>query len=159
MTLLRILFLAVILSMPVAVYAQDSTVNPVGEDDLAVKAAMEEARSSLNVFWALKAKNDPAYTNFSLKVALKTVNGSVEHIWIANAEQHEGMIRGIFANDPINLGDFKIGDGISFPASNVSDWQYVKNQKLYGHYTTRVLVSRLPPEQAAQYLLMLGENP
>ena len=135
--------------------AEDKVVN-FGEDDAEMNAAIAAARKTLPVFWKhLQAKPDEAS---SLKVGLATSNGH-EHIWVSDIEAKGDKITGRLANDPDNLPGLKLGSPVSFTESQISDWAYAKNGKLYGHYTTRVVIKHIDPAEAAQVRAMLSENP
>jgi uncharacterized protein YegJ (DUF2314 family) len=44
-----------------------------------------------------------------------------------------------------------LGQRVTVAPRDVSDWMFVKDGKLMGGYTTRVLYARLSPEQRAQF--------
>jgi len=51
------------------------------------------------------------------------------------------------------------GDVVEFTESAVQDWAFFKGEKLYGHYATRVMLPRLPADQADAMRSMFGANP
>ncbi|SFK19984.1 YegJ family protein [Caulobacter sp. UNC279MFTsu5.1] len=138
-----------------AVAAEDQIVN-FGADDAEMNAAIAAARKTLPVFWNhLRTKpGEPS----SLKVGLATSNGH-EHIWVSDIEAKGDTITGRLANDPDNLPGLKLGSPVTFTRAQISDWAYEKNGKLYGHYTTRIVIKHIDPAEAAQVRAMLSENP
>jgi len=121
--------------------------------------AQNSDSQTLPEFWRIKDESDPAYSDFSFKIAMQTWDDSLEHIWVSDVSRDGGEFKGFLSNDPVKVSGFKYGDEVTFTEADISDWQYIKDDQMYGHYTTRVLVSRLPAEQAVSYLILFGENP
>lgn len=139
----------------VAAQAEDKIVN-FGEDDAEMNAAVAAARKTLPVFW--KHFRDHPEETSSLKVALPTANGH-EHIWVSDVEAKDGKITARLANVPDALPGLELGSPVTFDEAQISDWAYKKNGKLYGHYTTRIVIQHIDPAEAAQVRAMLSENP
>ena len=137
------------------VAAEDKVVNFDG-GDAEMNAAIAAARKTLPVFW--KHMQDHAGEPSSLKVGLPTSKGH-EHIWVSDIEAKGDKITARLANDPDDLPGLKLGSPVSFTEAQISDWAYEKNGKLYGHYTTRVVIKHIDPAEAAQVRAMLSENP
>jgi uncharacterized protein YegJ (DUF2314 family) len=137
------------------VAAEDKVVN-FGEDDAEMNAAIAAAHKTLPVFWKhLQAHpGEPS----SLKVGLVSSNGH-EHIWVSEIRVKGDKITGRLANDPDDLPGLKLGSPVSFTEDQISDWAYEKNGKLYGHYTTRIVIKHIDPAEAAPVRAMLSENP
>ena len=140
-------------------YDEDNSVVWVGDEDEEINQAMVEARSTIETFWKYKNSGDPDYSEFSLKVALETSTGSLEHIWVNRISGDASAMTGYLGNDPVDLAGLKYGDKVTFSSDQISDWQYFKDDLMYGHYTTRVLLGRMPKEEAAIYASMMGEIP
>ena len=127
-------------------YSQQTQSAPDGKDNLVysnagdtkMQAAMAAARDKLWYFWVLKNGNYASNSNFTIKAALPTPDGSAEHIWVNNVQTKNDVISGVLGNEPVNLGSLKIGDPVTFTSSQVSDWAYTSYGKKYGHFTTRV---------------------
>lgn len=119
----------------------------VAEDDELMNAAIAQARSSLPQFWSRFEARTPAYSDFMVKAAMTTVGGEgIEHIWVNLADRRAGKVTGRLANEPIHLGDkLRYGSEVEFPESIVSDWGYSKGEVIYGHFTTRVLMTSQDP--------------
>lgn len=136
---------------------QGDKVVDFADDDAEMNAAKAQARQTLPVFWKhLEAHPD---IDHSLKVGLPTASGSLEHIWVANIRPEGDKVLGRLANAPVDLPGLEAGSPVTFTRDQISDWSYAKDGKMYGHYTTRVIVKRLDPAEAAQVVAMLSENP
>jgi uncharacterized protein YegJ (DUF2314 family) len=61
--------------------------------------------------------------------------------------------------DPQFLGPLKEGAIVEFDEEQVVDWAFLRGEELMGHYTTRVELSRMDAQRAADLRSMFGENP
>jgi len=105
---------------------------PVDEDDPRLKAAEAEARSRFSEFEAAFRNKDGAH--FGVKTALSQ-DGDTEHIWIEVDRISAGKIQGRLANEPVNLGDMKIGAAVQFDIDRVEDWGYMRDGRPVGMFT------------------------
>lgn len=97
----------------------------------------------------------------AVKVAIPTGDGHVEVIWITPFAQTsaDGFI-GAYANAPRSIPDAQVGDAVTFRRTQVRDWSFVGNDtKLYGSFTTRVLLPHIPQDQAAHIAAVLSDLP
>lgn len=122
----------------------------VGDDDRQCERAAEHAQRSLGFFMAaLKAKK-PGDTSFEIKKGF--VDGDKrEHLWISDLTYDGTNFHGKIDNRPIDVKNVQLGERVTVAPREVSDWMFVKEGKLMGGYTTRVLYARLSPEQRAQF--------
>jgi len=126
-------------------------------DDAQMNGAKLKARQTLPIFWRhLEAHPEMEH---DLKVGLPTAAGSLEHIWVSDIKIDGAKIAGRLVNDPVDLAGLSMGSPVTFTRDQISDWAYVKDGKMYGHYTTRVVVKHLDPTEAAQLKAMLSQNP
>lgn len=97
----------------------------------------------------------------AVKIAVPTGNGHAEVIWVTPfAQTTENAFLGVFANAPQAIPSAKAGDAIVFEKSQVRDWSFMgADTKLYGSFTTRVLLPHIPREQAAQIASVLSDLP
>ncbi|HEY9219165.1 MAG TPA: DUF2314 domain-containing protein [Phenylobacterium sp.] len=116
----------------------------VTEDDQEMNSAIAQARSSLPQFWAKFDARPAGYSDFQVKPGLASVDDyGTEFIWVDVVERRGDQVIGRLANDPFHLGaDMKLGSEVSFKPELISDWGYSKGDVLYGHYTSRVLITR-----------------
>jgi len=120
-------------------------VEMVADEDPEMNAAIAEANRTLPQF-VTRLKNPREYDQaFAIKFPL----AGWEHIWVGNLKVENGHFTGTLDNDPINE-DYKRGDAVKVPFADVSDWAYFDGNTMQGHRTTRVLLDRIDPAQAAQ---------
>jgi uncharacterized protein YegJ (DUF2314 family) len=108
----------------------------IEDDDPRMLAAVEEARARWPEFVeAFKAR---AGENFAIKAPI-TVEDSTEFIWIEVDGLEPEYIHGKLANDPVDLGDLKLGDRVEVPLKDLNDWAFFRDEKPFGLFTVKVL--------------------
>ncbi|MDP3749315.1 MAG: DUF2314 domain-containing protein [Phenylobacterium sp.] len=146
-------------AMPLLTACQRENFVVVSTGDPAATTPEVEARKTLPIFWS-KVEGAPAGVGeFRLKIGLPTPNGAVEHIWTDLVSRSSEEIVGTIANDPVNLPDLKFGAVVRIDPETISDWSYVKGEKLYGAYTMRALLDRMPADERAEALALLSAQP
>jgi uncharacterized protein YegJ (DUF2314 family) len=133
----------------------DKTIN-VSADDPEMNAAIEKARSSLPGFWQIYDTRPNGESDFCLKVKI-TDKDQVEHFWVINIERKDGKIFGTINNDPDIVKNVKLGDRITVNEADISDWLYIRNEKMVGNYTLRVLLKTMPKDEVEQYKQKLAD--
>lgn len=128
----------------------------IGADDPEMAAAIAKARDTLPQYWQLFEHPEHGETDFSLKVAISDKHGT-EHFWVVDPERKNGMIFGTIDNDPDLVRSIKLGDRIQVDERDISDWGYVRDGKMYGKYTLRVLMKHMPAKEADIYRKMLAD--
>jgi len=129
-----------------------------------MNTAIEQARNTLNVFLAnvLDAKGE-SQPDTTLKVSFQVdaPDNGHEIIWISGFFRNtEGHFIGYLANEPNYMPGKQIGSKVHFTAHQIRDWGYFDaDGKLFGHYTTRVLLKEMPQDQAKPILDLLSESP
>jgi uncharacterized protein YegJ (DUF2314 family) len=129
------------------------------QKDLA--AATEEARGKLAYYWEHFEAPEVDEYDFSLKVALPRRDGEQgnEEVWVENIARDDEKLIGELMVDPLYLGNLREGAIVDFTEGQVVDWAFLRGEELIGHYTTRVSLPRMDPEQAEGLRSMFGENP
>jgi uncharacterized protein YegJ (DUF2314 family) len=124
-------------------------------------AATEEAREKLAYYWEHFDAPEIDEYDFSLKVALPRRDGveGVEEVWVENIARDDDKVIGELMVDPVYLGELREGAIVNFTEGQVIDWAFLRGEELIGHYTTRVSLPRMDPEQAEGLRSMFGENP
>ncbi len=118
----------------------------VADDDPRMLAAVEEASRRWPEFVAaLERKEGEAH---AVKVPL-THGDSTELIWVDVVRIDNDRIHGRIGNDPVDLGDLRLGSGVDVPVVDVRDWVYVVEGQPRGMFGTKVLVE-VQRERAAQ---------
>ncbi len=162
-TPLRIAAALVLCLMSGPLSAQDPVVNFAPEDaDMA--AAIEEARSNLDFVLARLATEDGGlHPALNLKARLPVNHFDVddEVIWVENlALAEDGTFTGQLANDPAYLPGLTLGDSVSFGRDQIADWSVLSTDgRMYGHYTTRVMLPHLSRAEAEQVGDLLSPDP
>jgi uncharacterized protein YegJ (DUF2314 family) len=111
--------------------------------DPIVNGAMEQARSTLPAFWKAYDSTDGTRDQFMLKVRLETPSGMAEHIWMGVTSREGNVIHGLLANEPAEIPELRLNSPITVTTDKVSDWGYVREGKLYGNFTSRVLLRQM----------------
>jgi uncharacterized protein YegJ (DUF2314 family) len=124
----------------------------VSDQDPAMNAAIAEARRTLPEFLRVVDRPPPGVRDVAFKYPL----AGWEHIWVTNVSRHGQVLVGELDNEPQAEG-FRIGQRVEVQLAQVSDWSYRgADGVMRGHRTTRVLLPRLPEEEAAQIKAWMG---
>ena len=116
--------------------------------DAEMNAGIAHARDTLPTFWASYDPPKPTESGHCLKVRF-TGDGYVEHIWTADVEKlPDGNYSGRFSNEPNNLPGKNIGDQAEFEQADISDWMFMRNEKVVGGETIKALLKSMPKEEA-----------
>ncbi len=129
----------------------------VSIDDTAILGAKAKAQAGLDKFFQRLRFPQPNESSFALKYDLNfghPERGEPEIIWTRDVIESNGKIFAKLDNDPQTPG-YKSGMTVEIPRAAIADWAIKVGDKFDGHYTTRVLVAQLPPEEAAQVLARL----
>lgn len=128
-----------------------------------LRAAEKQARSTLGVFW--ERFSAPTETEYDFlvraEIAQPDDDARREEVWIEvlSRTPATGAIEGMLASEPEVLTGLARGDRVSLDEKDVIDWAYFSGMQLLGHYTTRVRLPTMPPDQAEALRSLLGENP
>ncbi len=125
--------------------------------DAAMNAAIEEAKTSLPIFLARLDAGDITPSD-SLKVGFPVGEGN-EHIWVNQVARKGDELTGTLANEPNGMPGLHQGSPVTFSVDLVSDWSYEKDGVRWGNYTTRVMLPYLDPEQADAVRASLSDTP
>jgi uncharacterized protein YegJ (DUF2314 family) len=74
-----------------------------------------------------------------------------EHIWLNKIKIEQDKILGVVNNEPEMTQEVALGDTVEIDRNTISDWNYMKGNKLYGGYSVRLLRNRMTPEQRDQF--------
>lgn len=117
----------------------------VEADDPAMDAAIAQAQATLPEWLGVLANPPRGYANIVFKFPL----GGTEHIWVDNVRREGDMLHGTLANNPFQPG-WAIGDRVSVPLADVSDWAYFDAAGVaHGYRTIVVLFSQMDPAEVA----------
>ena len=128
-----------------------------------LSTATDQARAKLAYFWEHYDAPEVDEYDFALKVAFPRKDGQsgTEDAWVEKLARGpgQGELSGELMTDPAFLGELKRGALMTFEEKQVLDWAFLRGEELIGHYTTRVMLPRMPAEQAEGLKSMFGENP
>ena len=131
---------------------KDGVISVLSEDK-DMNAAIQKARGALSSFWTSYGSPAAGEADHALKVAVAG-NGTTEHFWLTRIKREAGKISGVISNQPQSVKTVKVGQRYEFTEDMISDWTFKRNGKLVGNETMRVLLPRMPEEQAAVYRKM-----
>jgi len=132
----------------------DDPVIMVDKDDAAMKAAFAKARSETDAFIAIMQSGAPS--SCSIKVGI-TDHDQVEYFWLDNLTYAGGVFSGTIDNDPELVKNVKMGQKVSVKKEEIFDWLYMKDGKMYGNYTVRVLLPKMSKEDADKIKAVLAD--
>lgn len=122
----------------------------VKKGDPEIDAARAEARKTLPHFWERYSKRAAQDSNFAIKFDLNhghPERGEAELIWTTNVQKLGDRITANLNNVPETPG-FHHGQYVEIPEEAIVDWQIEVGGKYQGHYSTRVLATRVDPAEA-----------
>jgi len=110
----------------------------VKDDDPRMAAAVAEARERWPEFVESFKRREGR--NYSVKAPI-TVGEVTEFIWIEVIGLEPEYIHGKLGNDPVDLGDMKLGDQVEVPLKDLNDWAFIRDDKPVGLFTMKVLAA------------------
>jgi uncharacterized protein YegJ (DUF2314 family) len=126
----------------------DPPIVGVRSADAEMNAAIARARDTLPTFLASCDAPKPTETGHALKVRFE-VGADGEHIWVTDVKKlSDGNYSGRLANEPNDLPGKNIGDQVEFKQSDISDWMFMRNEKVVGGETIKALLKSMPEEEA-----------
>jgi uncharacterized protein YegJ (DUF2314 family) len=127
----------------------------VKSGDRTMTAAIAKAQASLETFRTVLAAPPAGTKSFSVKVGFPWgIKDDREHIWLTEPKLAATTVTGTINNEPVDATSLKLGEVVTAPLADISDWMYVENGVLRGGYTLRVLLDKMSPETRSK---MLGE--
>jgi uncharacterized protein YegJ (DUF2314 family) len=131
------------------------TLIPGGYDHAEMDAAIARARAEVDNFIAVLEKRQGS--DFNVKVPI-TDQDQTEHFWITDVTYQNGVFEGKIGNEPGRVRNVEIGQKWRATKAEISDWSFMRDDKMHGNYTMRPLLKTLPKEQADAYRSLLA-NP
>ena len=136
-----------------------------GDDDAQYRqdlsAASDRAKAKLSFFWEHFDAPEVDEYDFSLKAAIPRRDGQPgsEDAWLENIARGDDKIVGELTVNPRYLGELREGAIVEILPAQIIDWAFMRGDALLGHYTTRVMLPRLDPQQAEWLRPMLAGTP
>lgn len=127
------------------------------EDHPEMRKAIYKAKATLPEFRNALLSSEPGLDNFAIKVALPAVNGH-EHCWVSELTVDGFAFKGRLSNAPQHVKGLTLGSVIYAKQEMISDWAYSRDGVFQGHFTTRVLLTRMNKRQKKQITQLFGWN-
>lgn len=127
------------------------------KDDPGMNAAMEQARKEFAVFWKAvsedRKKPEPKLEPAMVKAKFsdKGKEDDAEHLWIGNVSYDGKAISGEVASEPLDLKSVKLGEKVSFPLEQLSDWLYVENGVAKEAFTVQYLRKKMHEKERKEH--------
>lgn len=136
---------------------QQEQVVYVKGNDSAMAAAIAKAQATLDTFKSALSAPKPGAKTFSVKVGFPWgTKGEREHIWLTEPKLEGTSISGKVNNQPVDVTTLELGQAVTAPLKDISDWMYVEDGVLRGGYTLRVLLDKMSPEARKKMLDDMG---
>ncbi len=126
----------------------------VKRDDPEMNAAIAESKRTLPDFFKHFASPASDETMFEVKFNIAP-GPRFEYIWAYDLKYDGGTLTGVLVDDAIMTSD-KGGDRVPIKTDAIIDWGYMKAGVMQGNRTMRVLMPRLPADQAAAIRKAMG---
>ena len=117
---------------------------PKGDPDM--EAAFRQARETLKTFLDLARTPRSTITSVAVKVAVRDA-GETEYFWMSPFTEQDGRFVGKINNTPRSVHNVKLGQTITFKQSDVVDWLYRENGKMFGNFTACALLKHVSPSE------------
>jgi uncharacterized protein YegJ (DUF2314 family) len=114
-------------------------------DEKEMELAISKAKSRVDEFISVLQKHDA--DSFSVKAPIKDENGT-EHFWITDVTYENGMFSGLIGNEPGIVKHVKLGQPWRIKKDEISDWMYMRGEKIHGGYTIDPLLATFPKQEA-----------
>jgi len=137
--------------------ADADPVTYVTGNDRAMNGAIAPAQATLDVFKGALAAAPPGALSFSVKVGFPYGAHGREHIWLVDVTLTGSEVTGKINNEPVDAKNLKLGQIVTAPQKDISDWMYVDGGVLRGGYTLRVLLDKMSPGERKKTLAEMGD--
>ena len=116
-----------------------------GYDEQEMDAAIARARAEVDVF--VTALEGVDGSDFAVKAPIQD-RGETEHFWLTDVVYRDGSFEGLIGNDPGIVTNVKFGQKWTVKKNEISDWMFLRNERLHGNYTMRPLLKTMSKEEA-----------
>lgn len=124
--------------------------------DPEMAAAYKEALRTFPIFVDALEKN--AASDFHVKVPLPYAQGR-ELIWMGDVKIEGDGLVGRIANVPVHQKEIQKGSPHRLKQADIIDWYFMRDGKMHGSFSTRVMLKRMPPDRAEQLERILAPPP
>lgn len=133
----------------------------ISVNDPAILASIKKARSTLDKFLPIAAKDEANNQAVSLKIAIRE-GTKVEHVWVTPFTQKgkngKNGFTGTILDKPEVVSNVKQGQQWSFARKDVVDWMYYDTAggKMHGNYSTCAKLTKGPQADRDEMKRMYG---
>jgi uncharacterized protein YegJ (DUF2314 family) len=148
--------------------SQSSNVTMFDNNDPAMQAACENARSTFRYFWREvsweRRRIVPALDLACVKAPFtdgprgQQGKPQVEQMWLGEVDFDGEVVSGVLLNSPNWLQSIQAGDSAQFPLREISDWMYAISGEVYGAWTVNLLRSRMSARERKEHDSAWGLN-
>lgn len=114
-------------------------------DQKAMETAILTAEARVDEFIAVLQANGA--DSFSVKAPITDSHGT-EHFWITDVSFKDGFFMGKVGNEPGIVKNVQLGQDWRIAKAEISDWMYMRGEKIHGGFTIDPLLHSYPKEQA-----------
>ncbi|RCS46144.1 DUF2314 domain-containing protein [Bremerella cremea] len=116
--------------------------------------AIAKAKETVDKF--IKVLKSGKGENFAVKAPIRD-GEQVEHFWITNISYKDGKFIGQINNEPGMVKNVTLGQKWTISKKEISDWMYMRDNKIHGNYTLRPLLKTLPEAEAKKMRAILAD--
>lgn len=122
----------------------------IRDDDPSMRAAVTRAQNNVLHFEQHIARPGPGEKDFAVRMAVRE-NDEVEYFWLANTTWDGNVFRGEIDDEPDTVTTVHIWQKMLCAPTDISDWMYVKDGRLVGGETIRVVRDRMTEDQRRRF--------
>lgn len=126
----------------------------VEANDREMNAAKARAIAELPDFYRHLSRPERGEDRFMIKFDIAP-GEAVEYVWAGDLDRSTMPMTGTLLSHPQQTRD-QAGDRVSIAEADIIDWLYIRNGVAQGAYTQRVLLDRMPPDEAAALRANMG---
>ena len=120
--------------------------------DQEMAAASQKARDEYATFLqSLKDSSDKIENGHAVKLSFRYDENNSEHIWLNDLFFAGSKLFGVLTTPPVHIDRVNFGDTLLITKDSVSDWMYLRNNKLVGGYTIRLLYERMSQREKDEF--------
>lgn len=142
---LRFLFTFAVLCTAACAEKKPDTLVTGGYDQQAMDEAIARARRETGEFLKVLAAREA--NEFSVKAPITDSHGT-EHFWITDVRFENGGFIGLIGNDPGVVKNVRYGQEWKVKTDEISDWMFVRGDRIHGGYTIDPLLHTMPKGEA-----------
>ena len=124
------------------------TIMRVDREDAEIARIAEDARSTLPVFfrYLTRAGADHCYVKYPL-TADDDSGVNMEQVWLTGIQYKNGRYLGVLSSAPRYLSGMRKGDTVIFDMDTITDWMYVRGEKIIGGESIKYLLEKIPENE------------